>query len=107
MNDQYNKLVRDKIPEIIRQQGDTPICELLSEESFFKALNNKLAEEVSEYMQDYSIDELADVMEVVLSLIKHKGISAEKFEEIRLKKRDRNGGFDNKINLIEVERNTH
>ncbi len=105
MKDTYHKLVRDKIPEIIRQQGDTPITELLDGENYFLALNKKLAEEVAEYMEDYSIDELADIAEVVFSLVKYKGVSAEDFEQIRLKKRCENGGFDNRIALIEVERN--
>lgn len=104
MKDTYNKLVRDKIPEIIRQNGDTPIIELLDDENYFSSLNQKLSEEVAEYMEDYSIEELADIVEVILSIVKYKGVSAEVFEQIRLEKRDKCGGFDSRIALIEVER---
>ena len=105
MIERHNKLVRDKIPEIILQQGDIPITRQLDDREYFAALNNKLAEEVSEYFGNYSIEELADIVEVIYALAKHQGLSIEDFEEIRQRKFDERGGFEGRISLIQVERN--
>ena len=105
MIDQYNKLVRDKIPEIIRRCGDTPNVELLDDEKYFNALNRKLQEEVAEYLDGYSIDELADILEVIYALVKFKGLTPNDFEHIRLEKYNERGGFNDRISLVEVKRN--
>ena len=104
MIDEYNKLVRDKIPEVIKQNGDTPKIMILDDENYFDALNEKLKEEVAEYLDGFSIDELADIMEVVYALVGYKGLSIKDFEDIRMKKREKRGGFDKRISLIEVKR---
>lgn len=104
MIDKYDKLVRDKIPDIIKQQGDFPKIEILDDKRYFDALNQKLKEELVEYLEDFNIDELADIAEVIHALVKHKGLTLNDFEKIRLKKYKERGGFDNKISLIEVVR---
>jgi Uncharacterized conserved protein len=104
LKDIYNKLVRDKIPDIILAQGDTPKTKLLSEKSYYLALNEKLKEELKEYLADGSVEELADMAEVILALAKFKGFSQQAFEEMRLKKQTERGGFDKRIYLVEVER---
>ena len=58
------KLVRDKIPEIIKNDGKTPIIEILSNEEYLLELDKKLNEEVAEYQADKSIEEMADILEV-------------------------------------------
>jgi predicted house-cleaning noncanonical NTP pyrophosphatase (MazG superfamily) len=103
--ERYDKLVRDKIPDVIRLKGDTPSVVTLGDEQYFHALNKKISEEVAEYLEDYSVDELADIVEVVYALVKYKGLSLHEFEQIRLKKREERGGFDNKISLVEVKYN--
>ena len=101
----YNKLVRDKIPEIIMQQGNTPKVATLTDAEYFTALNQKLTEEVAEYLEDYSIEELADIMEVVYAIAKHRGLSREELEKLRFDKRNNRGAFDKKICLLEVQMN--
>ena len=64
----YNKLVRDKIPEIIRQQGEIPNCRILDQKEYLYFLEQKLDEEVGEYHRDQNVEELADILEVVFSL---------------------------------------
>lgn len=104
MTDVYNKLIRDNIPEIIRKQGDIPNTQILDDKAYYKALNEKLTEEVNEYLVDYNITELADIAEVIIALIKHNGVSMEEFEQIRRDKHNKNGGFDKKLFLVSVER---
>jgi len=104
MKDIYNKLVRDKIPEIIVGKGDNPKVRVMDNEEYYQALNQKLKEEAAEYFENYDIEELADIAEVILAIVKYKGVSQRDFEEIRLKKYNERGGFDEKICLVEVER---
>lgn len=104
MIDKYNKLVRDRIPEIISAQGDIPHVKTIDDKTYFEELNRKLKEEMNEYLQDYDIHELADIVEVILALVKHSNISFEEFEQIRMKKHNQNGGFDKKVFLVEVHR---
>jgi len=99
----YNKLVRDKIPEIIKKNGQMPKLKKLDESEYFSALNHKLTEEVAEYLESYSVEELADIVEVVYAIIKCKGLSLEDFEAIRNKKIDERGGFEERLLLVEVE----
>lgn len=99
----YNKLVRDKIAQFIEQNGGKANTKILTEEEYLKELNKKLEEEVKEYLQSGEVEELADIEEVVLALVKLKGVSAEKFEEIRLQKVEKRGAFENKLFLIDVE----
>jgi len=102
LTDKYNKLVRDKIPEIIRHKGDFPKVKTLNDPDYFDALNQKLTEEVDEYLKEHNADELADILEVIHAIAKHKGLTPHDLEQIRLKKHDERGGFDEKILLVEV-----
>lgn len=106
MIDTYNKLVRDKIPEIIRQKGDMPTTEILDDDiTYANALYRKLTEEYQEFMKNHDIEELADMLEVIYAIAKHKGVSLDDLERIRLQKRKERGGFDDKVILLEVLRN--
>lgn len=101
----YNKLVRDKIPQIIKEQGKQCETKVLKDDEFLSMLNVKLQEELDEYKADKEtevVGELADLVEVVYSILKHKGISLEEFERVRKSKRDERGGFDEKLLLISV-----
>ena len=103
MKKTYNKLVRDRIPEIIKNNGQECVTEILSTEEYITALDVKLREEMEEYQRDKSIDELADLLEVVYSVAKSRGWSVEELEEVRKNKSEKRGGFEKRIFLKEVQ----
>lgn len=98
----YNKLVRDKIPEIIESKGGYCRTEILDEQAYLEELQKKLDEEVAEYRQDDTIEELADIVEVVYALVKAHGITFSHFESVRKKKKEERGGFEKRIFLKET-----
>lgn len=98
----YNKLVRDQIPEIIEASGKTCVCSVLSDADYIIQLDNKLSEELAEYQESKSIDELADLLEVIMAVVKARGSSMEEVDSIRQEKATKRGGFTNKILLTEV-----
>lgn len=102
MKKPYNKLVRDKIPSIIEQSGKQCAVETLDNDDYFDRLNEKLAEELEEYNQDFSVEELADLLEVVYAILDYKKISRDEFEKIRLAKLAKRGGFTKRLLLKEV-----
>lgn len=91
------KLVRDKIPDIIRNSNRTPQTHISDKEEYWKELKNKLKEEVNEFLEEESTEELADISEVLNAIYEHKGISGEEVERIRKKKREERGGFEKGI----------
>jgi len=91
------KLVRDKIPEIIRADGKVPITRILSEEEYLQELDIKLNEEVAEYQNDKSIEEMADVLEVLYAICEARGYSIEQLMEVKKNKQDKRGGFKDRI----------
>ena len=99
----HNKLVRDKIPAIIIEDGRKCKTKILSEKDYIFELERKLSEEVHEYKLDKNLDELCDVLEVVYALAAARGMSLEELEAKRLAKRERRGGFEGKVYLIEAE----
>ena len=99
----HNKLVRDKIPEIIKESGRKCKTKVLSEKDYVFELERKLSEEVHEYKLDKNLDELCDVIEVVYALAAARGMSVEELEAKRIAKRELRGGFDGKVYLIEAE----
>ena len=99
----HNKLVRDRIPEIIEKSGKTCVTHILSEEEYIAALETKLNEEVAEYQADKNLEEMADVLEVLQALCVAKGYSLDELEGMRKKKVEERGGFKEKIFLEYVE----
>ncbi len=91
------KLVRDKIPQIIKDAGKTPIIEVLSDEDYLKELDKKLNEEVAEYQLDKSIEEMADILEVLYAICEARGHSVEQLMQVKEEKRQKRGGFADKI----------
>ena len=98
----YRKLVRDRIPEIIEQAGQTCVCSVLSGDEYLKMLDEKLDEELAEYQESKSMEELADLLEVVRAVALARGSSPEEVEEIRRMKAEKRGGFEKKILLEKV-----
>jgi predicted house-cleaning noncanonical NTP pyrophosphatase (MazG superfamily) len=98
------KLVRDKIPEIIRAKGGTPKTKVVSDDNeYWGLLKQKLLEEVKEFLKEENIEELADVLEVVHAICSFKGWDLKDVEKLRIKKREKRGGFEKRIVLIESE----
>lgn len=98
----YNKLVRDKIPEIIKEKGKNPTTHKASDEEYWEKLKEKLNEEVDEFLEESNEEELADILEVINSICDFKNISKEDLERIKLKKKEERGGFEGRIILDEV-----
>lgn len=98
----YNKLVRDHIPEIIESDGRKCTTEILSDDRWLQMLDAKLDEELAEYQESKSLEELADLLEVMRAVVKAKGWSWEQLEQVRQEKAARRGGFEKKILLKEV-----
>ena len=100
---QYDKLIRDKIPEIIEKSGRSCKTEVLSDAECLRYLNKKLLEEANEYLESEEIEELADMEEVLRAILKLRSVSYEEFEEMRNKKSDERGSFDKKLLLKETD----
>ncbi|OAS85342.1 nucleoside triphosphate pyrophosphohydrolase [Metabacillus litoralis] len=103
----YNKLVRGKIPEIIEKSGKKYTTKILSKEEYIKELQVKGFEELKEYVEakekESSLEELADVLEIIHALAEYHGSSVNEIEEIRKKRAVEREGFKEKIYLVEVE----
>lgn len=103
----YNKLVRDKIPEIIENDGKQCTTKILDDESYIIELKKKVHEELQEYEEatsdEEAIEELADILELMHALAKTHGSTIKEVEKIRADKAEKRGGFKDKIFLIEVE----
>ena len=97
------KLVRDRIPEIIKSDGKKPIVEILSNEDYLIELDKKLNEEVAEYQADKCIEEMADVLEVLLVICEARGHSVEELMQVKETKREKRGGFQDRIYWVRNE----
>ncbi|WP_430504084.1 nucleoside triphosphate pyrophosphohydrolase [Haloparvum sp. PAK95] len=102
MTREYDKLVRDGIPGIIEADGETPVVHTASGDEYERRLGEKLAEEVAEYRESGDVEELADVLEVVHALREQHGVSGEELQEIRERKADDRGRFDDGVVLERV-----
>lgn len=95
----YNKLVRDKIPDIIKSNGEKPIIRRLDDSEYIHQLNIKILEEINEYLESGEVEELADLEEVLRAILDYKKISYSEFEEIRKEKVKKRGAFKKRIFL--------
>ncbi|MBU3156921.1 nucleoside triphosphate pyrophosphohydrolase [Clostridium estertheticum] len=98
----YNKLVRDKIPEIIKAAGKNFDVHYAKKGEVLPLLETKLNEEVSEYIEAKNLEELADVMEVLFGLATALGYSEEDLINKRNEKKEERGGFEKGIVLEKV-----
>lgn len=110
----YNKLVRDKIIQNIQGKGHNAIYSILGREEYFKELDKKLIEEVNEFIKthneeeneigiEHSEEEMADIMEVIETIIEQRGMSLERIQSIKEEKRQKAGSFNDRIYLVSVE----
>ena len=99
----YDKLVRDKIPEIVKKNGQKPFFHIANNKEYEEKLLDKLKEEVFEFIKDKKIDEMADIFEVITAINSHNNWSLEKVIDIQKENRVQRGGFKNRIILDKVE----
>lgn len=99
----YDKLIRDKIPQIIKSAGKSYKVEVMKDEEYKLYLEKKLLEEINEYLESKEIEELADIFEVIYAIFDINDISMEKVEEIRKKKANERGVFKRKLKLLQVK----
>lgn len=99
----YHKLVCDRIPEIIEADGKTCVCETLSDEEYIRLLDQKLNEELAEYQESKSLEELADLLEVMQAVVWARGWTLDELEQVRADKAAERGGFAKKILLTAVK----
>ena len=98
----YDKLVRDRIPQIIRDGGRDCRTRTLSQEEYVARLHDKLREELDEYLASGEMEELADLCEVIRAVAAARGSSMEEIEALRARKAQQRGGFGGRILLIDV-----
>ena len=99
----YNKLIRDNNVKLMEDKGCKVTYEILDDKRYGQELDKKLQEEVAEYLSDFSVEEMADVMEVIYAMLDFRGITMEEVEKVRLNKRNLKEAFKNKIFLKDVE----
>ena len=98
----HRKLVRDKIPQIIENSGKTCQTRVLSDDEYITALDMKLREELNEYLADGSMEELADLLEVMMAAAEARGHTFDEVEAIRRDKAEKRGSFHDRIWLESV-----
>ena len=99
----YNKAIRDKIPEIIRNSGSKPNVKSLSDDEFLIEMEKKLDEEVAEYDHSKSIEEIVDIIEVLEKIAELKGKSIEELISIKDEKNQNRGKFEKNLFLVDTE----
>jgi len=97
----YNKLVRDKIPEIIKKKGEKVISHIATDSEYWHKLKEKFLEEFEEFKKDENIEEFADLMEVANAIADYKGFDKTDIEKVKKKKVEEKGKFEDRIVLDE------
>ncbi len=99
----FDKLVRDKIPEIIRRNNAIPTTRFVSDDEYREYLGQKLVEEVNEFLEDNDTNELADILEVIRSICDAYGVPYDTVEQWRAEKSAQRGGFSDGVILLTTE----
>tara|TARA_B110001454_G_C12361768_1_gene284608 strand:+ start:221 stop:535 length:315 start_codon:yes stop_codon:yes gene_type:complete len=98
----HNKAIRDKIPEIIEKSGLKFNVKKLSDKDFLEEMEKKLDEEVSEYHESKSVEEIADIIEVIERIAELRGTSVKELMKIKYEKSEKRGKFEKNFFLIET-----
>jgi len=99
----YNKAIRDKIPEIIKESGKNCNVKKLNDSEFLVQLEKKLVEELAEYQESKNVKELADILEVIYRISELKGITSAELDCIKNEKVKKRGKFDDNFYLIDTD----
>src|SRR5687768_5111852 len=94
-----SKLVRDRIPEIIATAGGDPRVRVADSAQYWLSLRDKLREEVEEFLEGESTEELADILEVIDAICDHRQINRNELDKLKLTKRIERGGFAGRLIL--------
>jgi predicted house-cleaning noncanonical NTP pyrophosphatase (MazG superfamily) len=97
----YNKLVRDNVPDIIKGKGEDVSFHIAEDIEYIEKLKEKLVEEAQEFSQEETLEEIADLLEVVDAIMAHKGFSEQELQEIKKLKAEKRGKFQRRIILEE------
>src|SRR3989304_7306045 len=100
---EYNKLVRDKIPRIIKESGKVPVTHIANDEEYKEKLREKLREEVNEFLENDDVNEMIDVFKVMMTINNLNGWDFQEILNQREQKRKERGSFDKRIILERVE----
>ena len=95
----YNKLVRNRIPDIMTKNGEQAHFSVLNDADYLREPDKELTEETAEYQESKELEELADILEVVEAICAARGHSAEELRALREKKRAERGGFEKRLFL--------
>lgn len=99
----YNKLVRDKIPEILRKRKLKVKKHIAENEEYWEKLKEKLQEEVNEFLKEDNENELVDILEIIKAICEFKKIDKSKLKTLLKKKSEERGKFKDRIILDEVK----
>lgn len=100
---EYDKLVRDRIPEVVRENDETPVTRVVEGTEYRERLREKLCEEAAEFRESGDPEELADVLEVLTAIRDAEGIEDGELERLREEKADERGRFADGVVLERVE----
>ena len=100
----YNKAIRDKIPEIIKESGKNCNVKKLDNSEFLIRLEKKLVEELEEYQESKNVEELADILEVIYRISELNGVVSDELDKIRQKKAEQRGKFDDNLFLVDSDK---
>ncbi|KKB41764.1 nucleoside triphosphate pyrophosphohydrolase [Bacillus thermotolerans] len=99
----HNKLVRDRIPEIIEKSGEAYHTRILNETEYREEVRQKMKEELDEYLgaqtDEEALEELADLLELIHAASRIHGADVEKLEAVRQRKAEKRGRFEEKIDV--------
>lgn len=101
-NGNYDKLIRDLIPEIIESAGKKCVYETLSDKEYVEKLNEKILEKTNKFVKTGSVDALADIGEVMHAILAYKNVSLQEFQRVRLEKLEMQGGYEKRILLKKI-----
>jgi predicted house-cleaning noncanonical NTP pyrophosphatase (MazG superfamily) len=99
----YNKLIRDRIPEIMQADGKYYELVVMTEEEYFQSLRSKLVEEALEAQKatiDELVTEIADIQEVIEAILKASHISPKQVELVQTQRHADRGGFEKRLKLL-------
>jgi predicted house-cleaning noncanonical NTP pyrophosphatase (MazG superfamily) len=99
----YDKLVRDTIPEIITKKGKTAVTHIADEREYWDKLQEKLEEEVKEFLFAKNEEEMGDILEVLDAIMQFKGFDKQNIDMLQKKKAAERGKFTKRIILEEVK----